>query len=210
MQRGFMVLAATLLIAAPAAAQWVAMPVWNSPKGGTGIGLYADYGSGNDDAGNASTYGLRGSVGFGNIMITLGYTSADADFGSDNNNSFGGNVAFRVMGGSLMPVAVNIQGGAARIGEANGVAAFTRGTLGGGVSASLPLPLSIEPYFSLTNRWYVVDGSGDESNLGWTLGANASFGMFGAHLAYDSESLDGGTAGVFGIGAHLSLRMPGM
>jgi len=208
MQRGFMVLVCTLLIAAPAAAQWLGMPVWNSPKGGTGIGLYADYGSGNDDAGNATTYGLRGSASFGPIMVTLGYTSADADLANDNNNSFGGNVAFRLIGGSLSPVAVNIQGGAARIGEANGVAAFTRATLGGGVSASLPLPLSIEPYLSLTNRWYFLDGS-DESNFGWTLGANASFGMFGGHLAYDSESFNGGTAGVFGIGAHVSLRMPG-
>ncbi len=208
MQRGFTVLACTLLVAAPAAAQWFGMPVWNSPKGGTGIGLYADYGSGNDDAGNATTYGLRGSASFGPIMVTLGYTSADADLANDNNNSFGGNVAFRLIGGSLSPVAVNIQGGAARIGEANGVAAFTRATLGGGVSASLPLPLSIEPYLSLTNRFYFVEGD-DGSDFGWTLGANASFGMWGAHLAYDSESSSGGTAGVFGIGAHVSLRMPG-
>ncbi len=208
MQRGFTVLVCTLLIAAPAAAQWLGVPVWNSPKGGTGIGLYADYGSGNDDAGNGTTYGLRGSAGFGNIMVTLGYTSADLDLANDNNNSFGGNVAFRLIGGSLTPVAVNIQGGAARIGEANSVPAFTRATLGGGVSASLPLPLSIEPYLSLTNRWYFLDGP-DESNFGWTLGANASFGMFGAHLAYDSESFDGGTAGVFGIGVHVSLRLPG-
>jgi hypothetical protein len=209
MKRGLAVLVGATLVSAPAAAQWHDVPVWNSPKGGSGIGVYADYSSGNGAAGDPSAYGLRGSAGFGNIMVTLGYTSADADFGSDNNNSFGGNVAFRLIGGSLTPVAVNLQGGAARIGEANGAPAFTRGTLGGGVSASLPLPLSIEPYFSLTNRWYFVDGD-DESNIGWTLGANATFGLFGLHLAYDSESGDGLDPGVFGIGAHVTLKMPGM
>jgi len=209
MQRGFTVLACALLMAAPAAAQWHDMPVWNNPKGGSGIGIYADYSSGNQDAGEPTAYGVRGSVGFGNLTVTLGYSSSDLDL-SDNYNSFGGNVAFRVIGGSLMPVAVNLQGGLARIGEANLDPATTRLTLGGGVSVSLPLPLSIEPYLSLTNRWYSAEGFDTESNLGWTLGANASFGMFGGHLAYDSEDFGSGTSGLFGIGVHVSLKMPGM
>lgn len=207
-RRLIMVLACTLLVAAPAAAQWAGMPVWNSPKGGSGIGIYGDYGSGNDAAGQPSSYGVRGSVGFGNLTATVGYVSSDLDL-PDSYGSWGGNVAFRVIGGSLLPVAVNLQAGAARTGEANSNPALTRFTAGGGVSVSLPLPLSIEPYLSLTNRWNRVSGLSTESNFGWTLGANASFGMWGLHLAYDSESADPDNLGVFGIGAHVSLKMPG-
>ncbi|HXF96856.1 MAG TPA: hypothetical protein VNI61_12225, partial [Gemmatimonadales bacterium] len=132
------------------------------------------------------------------------------DGAPESYTGFGGNAAFRVIGGSLLPVAVNLQAGAARHGEANFDEAFTRLTAGAGVSASLPTPgVSIEPYLSLTNRWYKFSGiSGTESNFGWTLGANANFGLFGLHLAYDSESGNGTTAGVFGIGAHVQLRAP--
>jgi hypothetical protein len=108
-------------------------------------------------------------------------------------------------------VALNLQVGAARAGAANGDSATTRLTVGGGVAVSVPTPgISIEPYLSITNRWYKESGiSGTTSNLGWTLGANANFGMFGLHLAYDSEKFAPGvTAGTFGIGAHIALKAP--
>jgi len=77
---------------------------------------------------------------------------------------------------------------------------------------SVPTPgISIEPYLSITNRWYKKSGgTTTPSNLGWTLGANANFGMFGVHLAYDSENYGGliGTVGTFGIGAHVALKAP--
>ena len=78
------------------------------------------------------------------------------------------------------------------------------------MAVSVPTPgISIEPYLSVTNRWYKFSGiSGTESNIGWTLGANANFGMLGVHLAYDSESMGGGTAGIIGIGAHIALKAP--
>ena len=33
-------------------------------------------------------------------------------------------------------------------------------------------------------------------------------GMASVHLAYDSESGDGATGGIFGIGAHVALKAP--
>ena len=66
--------------AAPAAAQLLAgMPAWNSPKGGTGLTLSADYGLPNDDAGGGDAYGIRGSFGFSKFTIAAGYSGYEAD-----------------------------------------------------------------------------------------------------------------------------------
>ena len=187
------------------------MPVWNNPKGGTGITVSGDLGMPNEDYGKGTAFGARATLGLANLSLTAGLGFWKPDGAPDSFNSIGGNAGFRVIGGSLIPVAVNIQLGAARWGAANGDAATTRITAGGGVSVNVPTPgLSIEPYLSVTNRWYKESGiSGTESNIGWVLGANVGLGMIGLHVAYDSESLGGGsTAGVIGIGAHFALKAP--
>ena len=86
---------------------------------------------------------------------------------------------------------------------------------GGGASLTLPTPgVSLEPYVSVTERWHhigstTVTPSSTNSGLGWTIGANLGFGGFmGAHIAYDSESLGGGTGGILGVGLQLSLKVP--
>src|SRR4029077_419592 len=45
----------TVLLAAPAAAQWLREPVWNSPKGGTGLTISGDYARPNADYGKGNT-----------------------------------------------------------------------------------------------------------------------------------------------------------
>lgn len=212
MKRLMTVLALAALTAAPAAAQWFGMPVWNSPKGGTGVTINGDLGIPNTNGGKGTAFGARATVGLANLSLTAGLASWKPSGAVDNVTSVGGNAAFKVIGGSLIPVALNFQVGAARAGAANGDSATTRLTAGGGVAVSVPTPgISIEPYLSITNRWYKRSGlSGTTSNLGWTLGANANFGMFGVHLAYDSENYGGliGTVGTFGLGAHVALKAP--
>src|SRR5918996_1930086 len=117
MKRAIMAAALVASAAAPAAAQWAGMPVWNSPKGGTGLGIYADYSSANAEMGGGYAYGARASLGLGTLTVSAGFASWEADSATENANTFGGTVAFRVMGGSLLPVAVNILGGVARTGE---------------------------------------------------------------------------------------------
>jgi len=210
MKRIMTVLALAAFAAAPAAAQWLGMPVWNSPKGGTGVTINGDLAMPNEDWDKGTAFGVRGSLGLANLQLTAGLASWKPDGAPESYTSIGGNAAFRVIGGSLLPVAINLQVGAATIGAANGAPSQTRLTAGGGIAVSVPTPgISIEPYLSLTNRWYKASGiSGTTSNFGWTLGANANFGMFGVHLAYDSES-DGGTTGsIFAIGAHIALKAP--
>lgn len=211
MKRIMTVLALAAFAAAPAAAQWFGMPVWNSPKGGTGITFNGDVGIPNNNGGKGTAFGVRGSLGLANLSLTAGVVSWKPSLATDNVTSVGGNAAFRVIGGSLIPVALNIQVGAARAGAANTDSALTRLTAGAGIAVSVPTPgISIEPYLSITNRWYKESGiSGTSSNLGWTLGANASFGMFGVHLAYDSENFGPGlTVGTLGLGAHIALKAP--
>ena len=211
MKRTLTVLALAACVATPAAAQFLGMPNWSNPKGGTGIVISGDLGMPNEDLGKGTAFGARATVGLANLSLTGGLSFWKPDGAPDEYTSLGGQAAFRVIGGSLLPVAVSLQVNLARVGEANGDPSLTRIGLGGAISVNVPTPgLSIEPYLALNNRWYKFSGvSGTESNIGWTLGANVGLGMLGLHLAYDSESFGGGTTGgIIGIGAHFALKAP--
>jgi hypothetical protein len=94
-----MALAATA--AAPVAAQLLAgMPAWNSPKGGTGLTLSADYGLPNSDAGGGDAYGIRGSFGFSKFTIAAGYSGYQADGAADRLSSYGAGPR-TLLGGAL-------------------------------------------------------------------------------------------------------------
>ena len=204
--------------AAPAAAQFAGMPVWNSPKGGTGLTISGDYGKPSDDAGGGNAFGARAAVGFSRLTLTAGLSSVEPKDASDRSTSFAGTVALRLIGGALLPVNVNAIAGA---GTAQDVpldllttADITTIVAGGGVSVTLPVPgFSIEPYLSVTNRWNrvsVLGTSDTESDIGWTLGANVGLGMFGLHAAYDSQDRGGTTGGILGVGAHIGFSVPGL
>ena len=200
--------------ASPAVAQWQGMPAWNNPKGGTGITVNGDIGVPNSDAGKGTAFGARATLGLANISLTAGIASWKPKGASSSTTSLGGVAQFRVIGGSLIPVALNIQLGAGTASAiTSGTATFPKTTnilAGAGLSVNVPTPgLSIEPYLSVSNRWHKPSGSSTESNIGWVLGANVGFGMLGLHVAYDSEKLNGGgTAGVLGIGVHVALKAP--
>ena len=211
MKRTLTVLALAACVTTQATAQFLGMPNWSNPKGGTGVVISGDLGMPNEDLGKGTAFGARATVGLANLSLTGGLSFWKPDGAPEDYTSLGGQAAFRVIGGSLLPVAVSLQVNLARVGEANGDPSLTRLGLGGAVSVNVPTPgLSIEPYLAINNRWYKFSGvSGTESNIGWTLGANVGLGMLGLHLAYDSESFGGGsTGGVIGLGAHFSLKAP--
>src|SRR5512146_1473891 len=120
MNRVLSAAALAVTIATPAAAQWAGMPVWNSPKGGTGITISGDYAKPNADLGKGSAFGGRATLGLANLSVTAGVTSWKPDGAAKSVSSIGGNAAFRVIGGSLLPISLNIQVGAAHQGAANG------------------------------------------------------------------------------------------
>src|SRR6266498_2318437 len=214
MKRLAVIIGLIACVAMPAAAQWQGMPAWNNPKGGTGVTVNGDLGVPNSDAGKGTAFGARATLGLANISFTAGVASWKPKGASASTTSVGGVAQFRAIGGSLIPIALNIQLGA---GTASAITSglvtspkFTNILAGAGLSVNVPTPgLSIEPYLSISNRWHKPSGGSTESNVGWVIGANVGFGMLGLHVAYDSEKLNGGgTAGVLGICAHVALKAP--
>jgi hypothetical protein len=200
--------------ATPAVAQWAGMPVWNNPKGGTGVTIDGDLGLPNSNGGKGTAFGARATLGIANISLTAGLSSWKPNGYSSSMTSVGGVAQFKVIGGSLIPVAVNIQLGAGTASSATDTAAVTHPKItmlvaGAGISVNVPTPgLSIEPYLSVGNRWIKPSGFSTESNVGWVVGANLGFGMLGLHVAYDSQKIGGVTRGIIGIGAHVALKAP--
>src|SRR5438876_8317810 len=112
--RAVLTLGLAACLATPAAAQWLGMPVWNNPKGGTGVTISGDYGKPNNASGGGNAFGARASLGLVNLNVTAGIASYKPSGASSSYTAVGGDVAFRVIGGSLIPLSVNLQGGAAR------------------------------------------------------------------------------------------------
>ena len=196
-----------------AVAQWAGMPVWNNPKGGTGVTVDGDLGFPNSAGKSGTAFGARASLGLANISFTAGVSSWKPSGYSKSLTSVGGTAQFKVIGGSLIPVALNIQlGGGTTASVDTGLVTIPRVTtfLGGaGISVNVPTPgINIEPYLSISNRWNKPSGLSTQSSVGWVIGANVGFGMLGLHLAYDSQKVSGVTRGVIGIGAHVALKAP--
>ena len=197
----------------PAVAQWAGMPAWNNPKGGTGVTINGDLGFPNNNGGKGTAFGARATLGLANISLTAGVSSWKPKGFSNSATSVGGTAQFKVIGGSLIPVALNIQLGAGTTSSVDsGTATQPKLTMllaGAGISVNVPTPgINIEPYLSISNRWDKPSGQSTESNIGWVLGANVGLGMLGLHVAYDSQKLLGTTRGIIGIGVHVALKAP--
>src|SRR2546428_3498074 len=61
-----------VLVVPPAAAQWTGMPVWNDPKGGTGITVSGEYGKPDSAYGKGNAWGGRDALGEGTVTLTAG------------------------------------------------------------------------------------------------------------------------------------------
>ncbi len=198
MKRAIALVGLFALVAAPAATQWLGMPSWNSPNGSNGVGISVDYGQPGPDAGNGTAYGGRVSLSTGTAMVTAGGSSWKPETFNARVTSWGAALAARLIGGHVVPVAVNLQlGGAYHAQLTSGTQTLLEATSAlAAVGLSTPLSVSLirlEPY----------------TNFGWVLGGNADFGPVGIHVAYDSEKFaDGRTHGVFGVGANLQTRFP--
>src|SRR5256885_1859308 len=114
----FVVPVCAVLVAAPAAAQWTGMPVWNDPKGGTGITVSGEYGrpqrahpqgnryirTGDATAGVAASqtkvgYALGANLTFGMLGVHLAYDYQKLDVGSTGGFGVGAHLDIRAPGG---------------------------------------------------------------------------------------------------------------
>jgi len=210
MKRTWLLAALAIGAAAPASAQFIGMPVWNSPTGGSGLTISGDYGKPNSNYfGGGSAFGGRATLGLGTLSVTAGVASfSPSPSGAEKFTSFGGDVAFRVIGGPLVPVKINVQGGAAHSSADSGLTVVTGAV---GIGVTLPMPgISIEPYVSPGVRYYKsgIAGTSSSTKFGFAIGANVGFGMLGVHIAYDHAKLGTLNVSTFGIGAHLALKVP--
>jgi len=188
-----------------AAAQLSGMPVWNSPRGGTGLTIAADYGLPDSIGGHGSAY--AGRVVFGlqvlTVSATVGVRNPDGPVG--NITQYGGTAALRLIGGTLIPVSVNVQGGLASFSQSG--SRTTRATAAVGFAIDVPTPgVNVEPWIAPGLRMTHVPGD-TRTKFGIAGGLTVGFGMLGVHAALDYESLPGGGhTKTLGIGAHFSLR----
>ena len=91
------------------AAQVRGIPVDNAGVA-RGVGIYADIGFPNDEAGGGRAYALTGKAGLGLIGFTGTLASYDPE-GADASVAVGATVNYRIFGGPLVPLSVNLQGG---------------------------------------------------------------------------------------------------
>ena len=99
------------VLAQPAAAQLNSMPVFYSPKGGTGFTLYGDFGKGmNDESGKNTSFAARAVLGVSALTFGAAVGTVNAGFGGVDENSFQwmGMAAFRILGGGVLPAALSI------------------------------------------------------------------------------------------------------
>jgi hypothetical protein len=148
-------------------------------------------------------------------------SSYNPDGPGDSDISVGATLNYRVFGGPLVPLAVTLQGG---IGYAkpedatlpNLDATQLRFPVGVGFALTIPNPvLAIKPW--LAPRLDIVRTSLEgadadtDTNFGLSGGLELNtLGGLGLHATYDAVFADGGTPGVFGVGAHYTFRVPGL
>jgi len=137
--------------------------------------------------GKGNAFGARAALGLGTLTLTTGVASYKPDGVSGRTTSVGGVADFRVIGGSLLPIALNLQVGAGTSAKITSGTTYPKvTTVIGAVGLSIPLPtpgISVEPYFSPGIRYRklepVTGPSTSATKFGYTLGANIGFGMLG-------------------------------
>ncbi len=206
--------------AASAEAQVRGIPVYNAgvPRG---VGVYGDVGFSNDEAGGGTAYAVTGRAGFGPLGATVMLSTYNPDGPADSDLSVGATLNYRVFGGPLVPLSVTLQGGVGYAKPDIGAlpdedVTELRFPVGVGFALTIPNPvLAIKPW--LAPRLDIVRRSAGgfdpqtDSEFGLSGGLELNtLGGFGLHATYDAVFAEGGTPGVFGVGAHYTFRVPGL
>jgi hypothetical protein len=212
--------------ATPAGAQLNSIPVYTSPKGGTGISVSVDYGKGlNEESGKNRGLAARGVIGLAMLQLGAGIGTVNPEIAGERQDKFQwmATAALRLIGGGVMPLAVNIQAGYGRV-EIAQDSTEVNIPISVGVGLSPPLPgFSLElwaaPRYSVRDL-KVGDLSASQNGFGISAGVDLGFSMgLGVHAALDWEYL-GAESGsvldlpstkpaVFGVGVSYNFKLPG-
>jgi len=220
MRRGMLVVVAALS-AGRLAAQAPALPVVNAgvPRGFTLGGMV---GFANDAASGGTGFEVSGGYGFrrlGFAVYASQVTSANnvADF-----KSAGANITAKVLGGPLVPISVNLQGGVGYFRNVATDPSEERSTnwhipIGLGISWTIPRPVvALKPWIAprldmirLSNPDAPTAGSTTETEFG--LSGGITLGLIngiGIDLAFDRLFQKAATSKptVFGAGLHYTFK----
>ena len=221
------------LVVTSATAQLNSIPVYFSPKGGTGLMVAADIGRGmNDDSGENTAFGARAALGIGSFTLGGGIASANPLVETERQTElqYMANAALRVFGGGLLPISVSFQVGVGVLkvdgGTGGNDSTVVTVPLGVGVGFSLPTPgFNVEPWiaprYTINKNEIESLPSFNQGGLGLSAGVNIGFIMgLGLHVAADWQSLPEKITPSFsaletspfvlGVGAHYTFRIPGL
>jgi hypothetical protein len=226
---------ALVLAAQPVSAQLVGLPVYFSPKGGTGIMLAGDFGrvSSNKLDGNSSpvhptSLGGRATLGLPLVTLGVGVSVYDPKVTTQESEiQYAGSAAFKVFGGPLVPLAVSLQAGAGYLSVGSGVFAVKMVNVPIGLGAALNIPTpgaSLEPWVAARVHIRSTSSGGasiTQTGTGLSGGLTLGFPMgLGLHVAADWSKFGAKTSGPFslddhamltvGVGVHYSIRLPGL
>ena len=199
-------------LATAAQAQLAGIPVYYSPRGGTGVGIAANLGFPNDSAGGGTAYGVSGSFGTGPVTLTAMVGAWKGTSFTSAQTTFGANIAYRLFGGGILPVAVAVQAGYGTVKSALPAPApsNTINTIPVGVGISFDPPLfPLKPW--IAPRVDFISGGGSSTSEVWVSGGvnfNLLLGL-GVHAAVDYKPSSPSKM-ILGVGAHFDFHVPMM
>lgn len=232
MRRLFATVLCLAVVSVPAAGQLNSLPVMVSPKGGSGITVALDYGRGlNQESDKNTALGVRAMLGLGPLGIGAGIGTVNPVVSPNQRDTelqYMVNASLRLVGGALVPVAINLHGGAGFLDRT--VNGAQRDELyipvGIGLALNLPTPgFSFEPWVAprVSVRRSQTSGVSDyQTGFGMSAGVGLGFAMgLGLHVAVDWSDLPAATLlspndvaaiqpAVFGIGINYTFRLPGV
>lgn len=198
--------------ASNSAAQLPGIPVYNTPVA-SGFTILADMGFPNDNTGLGTSYAITGAFGAGPFGFTASLGGTKIKALDKTNVTIGGTANWKVFGGPLIPLAVNLQGG---IAYWQGAADTDHLRIPVGVGAVLTIPtpgLAIKPWVAPRLDYSQAKVAGqtvDATEFAFSVGLDLAFlSGLGARAAYDWMKVDGSTRSTFGVGINYALKTPG-
>ena len=210
------VLVASLLAAGSAAAQVLGVPVYNRGVS-SGIGIQADVAFPNQDYGKGTAFAGTGSVGLGPLGLTAIIGSYKPK-GGVSTTSVGGTVNFKVFGGPLVPLTVNLQAGAGYFKEKLTDIKHLRIPVGVGFALKIPSPaVSLKPWIAPRVEFDRTSGgllpTDTQTNFAFSAGLDLDLlSGLGFQAAYDWTRVKNSSLrpSTIALGAHYQFKLPGM
>lgn len=218
--RGFAAVALLALAAAPAGAQVPGVPV-HAAGVPSGLIFAGHVAFPNDAAGSGRNYAVSGAIGSGLFGGTAIVAVSDPEGDEDGVVSVGANLAYRVVGGPLVPLSASLLAGVGYAKPESGLlpgdeTTVVRFPVAVSVALVLPSPaFSVRPWVAprLDITRISPDGGDSETLTDFAVSAGVEVNTIsglGLHAAVDWIARDGDKPVVFDIGLAYALRVPGL